>query len=71
MLDHETARKVPALEKTKKMILRKIANLFRGAICVIPIKNGGAERDLLSVGQSCVFTNGIKYVNEISDEILY
>ena len=58
-------------KKPKKMILRKIANLFRGAICVIPIKNGGTERGLLSVGQSCVFSNEINYVDQIYDEILY
>ena len=58
-------------KKPKKMILRNIANLFIGAICVMPIKNGDTERDLLSVGQSCVFANEIKSVEEIYDEILY
>ena len=38
---------------------------------MIPTKNSGTERGLLSVGQSCVFSNEINYVDEIYDEILY
>ena len=50
------------------MILRNNANLVRGAISGMPIKNGDAERGLLSMGQSCVFANVIKSVEEMYDE---
>ena len=55
-------------KKPKKMILRNNANLVRGAISGMPIKNGDAERGLLSMGQSCVFANVIKSVEEMYDE---
>ena len=56
-------------KKSKKITWRNIANLFREAISVMPVKNGDTERGLLSAGQSCVFANEIKSVEEIYDEI--
>ena len=55
-------------KKPKKMILRNNANLVMGAISGMPIKNGDAERGLLSMGQSCVFANVINSVEEMYDE---
>ena len=70
MLDNETARKVPALEETQENDFEKYRKfVHRGNLRDTYQKR--RHRNLLSVGQSCVFANEIKSVEEIYDEILY
>lgn len=70
MLDNETARQVAALEEIQENDFEKYRQFVQGANQRDAYQKGDTEKGLLSMGQSCVFANEIKSMEEIYDEIL-
>ncbi len=70
VLDNRTARAVAALEADGIDDFERYRPLVQGAIQRTAYDSGNWEQGTLSLGQSCVFADRIKPVEEIFDDIL-